>query len=303
MKMLVTDACKLSEEERKRLEDMGLEIARCADEEPYLGDPSQIELVACKLLFSHTPIQRFTALRYIQIFMAGFEHMPMDYIQAHGIEFYNARDVYSIPIAEFGIGGVLALYKKFREFDAEQKAHVWNMRRFLPELTYKNVLIVGAGSIGTAFAKRLQAFDCHVTGLARTPGPREYYDEVRAMEELDGCLPKADIVILCLPNNSGTRHIMNRERFERMKPGAVFVNIARGALADEAALIAALRSGRLGGAVLDVFEVEPLPGDSPLWDMENVIVRPHTSFGADYNHQRLFQVMERNLAASDILRK
>lgn len=302
MKMLVTDVCELSGQERAWLEERGLEVLQCADGRPYPGDPAEIQLVACKMLFDQTPIEKFTSLRYIQLFMAGFEHIPMDYIREKGIEFHNARDVYSVPIAEFGIGGVLALYKKFREFDREQSARQWNLRRVMPELTDKNILIVGAGSIGGAFAKRFQGFDCHVTGLARTEGRRPYFDEIRPMEALDECLAAADIVVMCLPNNVQTRHVMDRERFGKMNPGAIFVNIARGALADEAALTEALESGRLGGAVLDVFEVEPLPADSPLWDMENVIVRPHTSFGGEYNQRRLFQVMNRNLTASDILK-
>jgi phosphoglycerate dehydrogenase-like enzyme len=226
----------------------------------------------------------------------------MDYIASHGIEFHNARGVYSDPIAEFAIGGILDLYKLSRAFDREQKEHVWNLRRVLPELTDKNVLIVGAGSIGTAFARRLQAFDCHVTGLARTAGVREHYDQVLPMEQLDDCLPQADIVILCLPNNGETRHVMDRARFAKMKPGALFVNIARGALVEEQALAEALTSGRLAGAVLDVFEVEPLPDDSGLWDMENVIVRPHTSFAGEFNQKRLFQVMNRNLQSSKLFK-
>jgi phosphoglycerate dehydrogenase-like enzyme len=161
---------------------------------------------------------------------------------------------------------------------------------------------VGAGSIGTAFARRLQAFDCHVVGLARTACARAHYDEVLPMETLDDCLPQADIVIMCLPNNGETRHVMDKARFDKMRPGALFVNIARGALVDEPALVEALSSGQLGGAVLDVFEVEPLPENSPLWDMENVIVRPHTSFAGEFNQKRLFQVMNRNLRASALLK-
>ncbi len=303
MKILITDACDLTDAEREHLRGLGLEVLECADDAPYPGDPSQPDIIACKMFFSHTPIERFTSLKYIQLFMAGFDHVPMDYIRGHGIEFHNARDVYSIPIAEFGIGGVLALYKHFREFDAQQHAHKWALRRFLGELTDKNVLIVGAGSIGREFAKRFRAFGCRVTGLARTARPMEFFDEVRAADELDGLLPGADIVVMCLPSDASTRHIMDAARFAKMKEGALFVNVARGALADESALVAALESGRLGGAVLDVFETEPLPDESPLWDMENVIATPHTSFGAELNRQRLFEVMNRNLDASDILKK
>ncbi len=301
MKLLITDICELSPEERAWLEARGLEVIECEDEAPYPGDPSEIDIVACKMLFSYTPIERFTSLKYIQLFMAGFEHIPMDYIASHGIEFHNARDVYSIPIAEFGIGGVLTLYKDFRRFDRQQRGRVWEYERHLRELTRKTVLIVGAGSIGTEFAKRFQAFGCRVIGLARSAGERPYYDEVRSMDKLDDSLPESDIIVMCLPNNAETRHIMGKEQFAEVKPGAVFVNIARGALVDEPALTEALADGRLSGAVLDVFETEPLPQDSPLWAMDNVIAAPHTSFGAEYNQDRLFEVMNRNLEASALL--
>ncbi len=300
MKLLATDKFELSADDLARLAEAGVEVTRCSDES-YEGDPSAFEAVACRFLFSYVPIERFTSLKYIQISMAGFDHMPMDYIRSHGIEFHNARDVYSGPIAEFAIGEILSLYKRFRDFDREQRAHQWNLRRNLLELWDKRVLIVGAGSIGAAFAQRLRPFGCHVTGLARTAGTREHFDEVLAMAELDGCLPGADIVILCLPSNRETYHIMDSGRFARMKDGAVLVNICRGAVVDERAITEALESGRLGGAVLDVFETEPLPEDSPLWDMPNVIVTPHSSFGAEHNLRRLTEVLYRNLLASPLL--
>lgn len=304
MRMLFTDYtsyCRLREEDEPWLRELGVEVVRCPDNEPYPGDPSQIDAVACCRFFSHMPVQAFTSLRYVQGYTAGFEHMPIDDIRARGIEFHNARGVYSAPIAEFAVGGVLTLYKDLRGFAQRQRAHEWKQRAYLRELGGKRVLIVGAGSIGTEIASRLGAFGCHVTGIAQTAGPREHYDRVWAMDALDRCLPEADVVVLALPSNAGTRHLMDGERLARMKEGAVLVNVCRGAVADEAALIRALESGRLSGAVLDVFETEPLPENSPLWDMENVLVTPHSSFAGENNAQRLWEVMRRNLEASGLL--
>ena len=306
MKMLFTDyteCCRLHPEDEAWMMEHGVEILRCPDGEGYTGDPSQIEAIACCHLFSHTPIETFTSLKYVQGYTAGFEHMPMEYIRSHGMEFHNARDVYSIPIAEFAIGGLLMLYKQMRDFEREQRERRWNQRHYLTELWGKSVLIVGAGSIGTEFARRFRAFDCSVTGLARKAGDREHYDRVLPMDKLDEALPAADVVVMCLPNNGETYHIMDGARFAKMKPGAYFINICRGAVVDEPALIEALESGHLGGAVLDVFETEPLPEDSPLWDMENVIVTPHSSFGAENNDRRMADVLKRNLEASPLLKK
>ncbi len=302
MKLLITDTCHLTAEERAYLEGLGLEVIEAPDEAPYDGDPAEIDAIACKFLFSYAPIERFVNLKYVQLFMAGWDHVPMDYIRSHGIEFHNARGVYSIPIAEFGIAGVLALYKKLRLFDSRQRARIWEREPILPELTGRHVLVVGAGSIGGEFAKRFRAFDCRITGLTRHVAPKEYFDDVRSLDDLDDVLPDADIVIMCLPGNEDTRHIIDGRRFAMMKPDAIFVNVARGVLADEAALVAALENGRLGGAVLDVFETEPLPEDNPLWAFENVIVLPHTSFGAQYNVRRSFEVMNRDLAGSALLK-
>ena len=301
MNILITDVYEVSEEIKAWLESRGLTLLRCPDEDFYSGDPSKVDIIACKMLFSHTPIELFTNLKYIQLFMAGYDHIPMDYIEAHGIEFHNARDVFSIPIAEFGIGGVLMLYKEMRAFERDRTRRVWEPRRFLREMTDRHVVIAGAGSIGTEFARRFRAFGCRVTGLARSGRVMEYYDRVLPMAAMDEVLPDADILVLCLPNNDETRHIIDARRLALMKHDAVLVNIARGALIDESALVTALQRGELGGAVLDVFETEPLPAESPLWEMDNVIVAPHTSFGAEYNERRIFEVLCRNLEKSDIL--
>ena len=301
MKILLTEK-SMYDRDREWLTQRGFEVFYCPDDGEFDGDPAQIDAVVCRWLFRCMPIEKFTSLKYIQLCMAGFEHMPMDYIREHGIEFCNARDVYSIPIAEFAIGGLLALYKQFRDFDREQHEHQWRQRGRLLELYGKNILVLGAGSIGAEFAKRFQAFGCHVTGMARTATPREYFDEMVTMAELDRCLSQADVVVLSLPSDENTFHIINRDTLAQMKQGAYLINICRGAVVDETALADALRSGHLGGAVLDVFEREPLPADSPLWDMDNVIVTPHTSFGAEHNQSRLSQILRRNLEQSRLLR-
>lgn len=166
--------------------------------------------------------------------------------------------------------------------------------RGLLELAGKTVCIVGCGSVGTACAKRFRGFDCRIVGVNRSLRENACYDRMLPMEQLDEALPEADVVVLALPLTAETTHLMNRERFQKMKPGTILVNIARGGIVDTEALIQALNE-RLGGAVLDVFEEEPLEKDSPLWQMENVLLTPHNSFVGDGNRERLSRVIMNNL--------
>lgn len=295
MKTLITGSLKLADEEKSRLADLGLDIFYQRDEAAQVEAPEQYEAVICYELFRANPIERFANLKYIQLTSAGTDHMPMAAIAERDILLRNARGVYSVPMAEFAIGGLLQIYKKTRQFCQNQQEHKWQRLRGVQELAGKRVCIVGAGSIGCALAKRLQAFDCLVQGVDVLPVQSPYFEQIWPLEQLAEVLAQADIVALALPLLPETKNLFNAELFARLKPGAVFVNVARGAVVDEEALVAALQGGRLQGAVLDVFAREPLPADSPLWDMPNVVVTPHNSFFAESNRQMMFQVVLQNL--------
>lgn len=295
MRLLITGAWTASELQIKKLETMGYEVVYHQYENDDLPvAPDTVEGVICNGLFLHHPIERFTSLKFIQLTSAGFDRVPMDHIQEKGIRIYNARGVYSTPMAEFALSGVLQLYKKGCFFWENQKKCRWEKHRELQELAGKQVCILGCGSVGTACAKRFQAFDCHVTGIDKIVCESRFFDRVLPMEQLDTQLKDADIVVLCLPFTEETRHLVDERRLAAMKPGTILVNIARGQIVDTKALIQMLDE-RLGGAVLDVFEEEPLPGDSPLWQMENVILTPHNSFVGDGNAERLSRIIMENL--------
>ena len=217
----------------------------------------------------------------------------MDYVKAHGIEIHNARGVYSIPMAEFALSSVLQLYKQAAFFRENQKRHLWEKHRGLLELSGKNVLIVGCGSVGNECTKRFKAFDCNITGVDLFPREDSLYSEILPLEKLDATLKTADIVVLTLPLTEQTRHLINDSRFSLLKDGAVLVNIARGAVVDTEALIKHI--DRLGGAVLDVFEEEPLIDNSPFWGKPNVILTPHNSFVGEGNGERLRENIIKNL--------
>lgn len=295
MRLLVTGAWKCTQEQLNALRDLGHDIVFMQNEQDAIPcEYANIEGVICNGLFLYHDIKRFVSLRFIQLTSAGFDRVPMEYIESRGIKIHNARGVYSIPMAEFAISGVLQLYKQSRFFYENQKSGIWKKHRGLLELFGKTVCIVGCGNVGTECAKRFNAFGCKVIGVDLFSRTDENYDCIYALAELDKTLSMADIVVLTLPLTEETRYMMNEKRFSMMKGGSVLVNIARGAIIDEKALLKALDE-KLTGAVLDVFEEEPLSSNNALWGKENVILSPHNSFVGDGNAERLEKIFIENL--------
>ena len=294
MNLLVTGAWSDGKNCITELEVMGHTVVFMQYEKDELPCSYEwVEGVVCNGLFLSHPIEKFTNLRYIQLTSAGFDRVNMDYVKAHGIEIHNARGVYSIPMAEFALSGVLQLYKQAAFFRENQKRHLWEKHRGLLELAGKKVLIAGCGSVGNECTKRFKAFDCNITGVDLFPREDSLYSKILPLDKLDDMLITADIVVLTLPLSEQTRHLMNDNKLSLLKDGAVLVNIARGAIVDTEALIKHI--DRLGGAVLDVFEEEPLIDNSPLWDKPNVILTPHNSFVGDNVNNRLKNLILNNL--------
>ena len=297
MKLYISYHTGFRPEQLKRLEQLGFEVSVGSPErelEPCPEEHMDAEAVICYRLFNNNDISRFKNLRLIHTTSSGTDHMPKEYISEKGIKLYNSPGVYSIPIAEYALSGVLHFYKRMDLFEEQKHDRLWRLERNVLELTGKHVLIVGSGSIGEETAKRFSAMGCRITGLCRHPAAAPFFDEVRSVTELDALLPESDIVIVCLPLTEETRHMFGAARFELMKPGTVFVNVARGPVTDTAALLHALETKQLLGAVIDVCEQEPLPADSPLWDAERCILTPHNSYMGDGDNDRMFELIYRD---------
>jgi phosphoglycerate dehydrogenase-like enzyme len=196
----------------------------------------------------------------------------------------NAREVHGPVVAEHALAVILALAKKIPQAVRFQEQHIWAQRTMfeemppLMEIAGAEVLLIGYGSIGREFTKRAKALGMRVTAVREHPERgAEAADAVASAAELDALLPNADFVVLAAPLTPATRHLMNQERIARMKPTAYVVNVSRGPLIDDDALISALKSRTIAGAALDVFVEEPLPGDSPYWDLQDVLITPHTA--------------------------
>ncbi len=296
MKLLITGAWKCSGEQINQIESLGHKVIFMQNEKDNIPcDYAEIEGVVCNGLFLSHPIEKFVNLKFIQLTSAGFDRVPMEYAMKNNIEVFNARGVYSIPMAEFAICGVLQIYKQSRFFCENQKESKWEKNRELLELNGKTVCIVGCGNVGTECAKRFKAFSTRVIGVDLFVREDENYEKIYPLSELEECLSISNVVVLTLPLTEQTKGLMNQKTFAKMKEGSVLVNIARGAVVEEKALINAL-DNKLLGAVLDVFEEEPLAKDNPLWKKKNAIITPHNSFVGDGNSKRLFNVILSNLS-------
>lgn len=192
----------------------------------------------------------------------------------------TARGVHARPLAEFAMLGLLLHAKRHASLQEEQRAHRW-VRYCGEGLAGRTLLVIGAGMVGSEIGRLACAFGMHVVALVRRPaGDRRaelHAHEVLGLHALEGVVGRADAIALAAPHTPATEGIVSRAVIERMKPGVVFINVARGQLVDEDALIAGLQAGRIGFAALDVAKVEPLPDASPLWDLPNVLVSPHSA--------------------------
>ena len=248
-----------------------------AEAEVVIGEPEEEEILKAE------------NLRWIQLTWAGADKYTKMKAFPTGVTLTNASGAFGKIISEYVIGNIIALYRELPNYWKNKQKHLWVQNRSSETIYGKNILILGTGDIGRNIAHRMKAFETHVTGIKRTAVPEHLqqmkeFDEVYDLTALDQQLQKADIVIGCLPGTSETKGLLNYERLYSMKKDAILVNVGRGSLIPTEDLIRVLEEGHLKGAVLDVFETEPLPETSPLWNMENVLITPHIagpSFGGN----------------------
>ena len=249
-------------------------LAAIADAEVYVG-------------FGISPhaFERATRLRYVHSLAAGVRGALFPAMVGSDVLLTNSAGIHAIPIAETVLGGILALLRGLVIAIDQQRAGTWDKAPFvgpespLRELGSCDVLVVGAGGIGREVATRASAFGARCIGIRRRPelGVPTGFAEVHGPDGLEARLATADVCILAAPFTNATTGLLDRRRLALLKPGAVVVNVGRGALLDEDALAEAVAAGRLRGAVLDVFREEPLAAASPLWQLPRVLVLPHVS--------------------------
>ena len=209
MHLLITGAWQGARENIGKLQSMGHEIKFMQwEKDSLLCNPEWVEGIIGNGIFLTHPIELFVNLKYIQLTSVGYDRVPVEYVRRKNITIHNARGVYSIPMAEYAIAGVLSLYKQMSFFYDNQKKHLWKKSRGLMELTGKSVLIVGCGSVGIECAKRFKVFGCKIVGVDLHPRENSFFDQIFAFEFLEKEIKIADIIILTLPLNKDTYHLI-----------------------------------------------------------------------------------------------
>lgn len=244
-------------------------------------------------------VRKAPGLKWLHVFNAGVDHPIYTEMLQRGVRLTTSAGTTAIPIAQTAIAGLLMLARNFPRWLDAQRERRWDPVRpphFPRDLAGQTVLVFGLGSIGSEIARLARALGLKVIGIRRSPQqPGDPVDEMHPPQKLPDLLPRADWLVIASPLTTETRGMVNADLLARLPPGAHIINIGRGEIIDETAMIEALHSGRLGGAYLDVFEKEPLPAESPLWDLPNVIISPHNSAAASGNDERVYQLFVANL--------
>jgi phosphoglycerate dehydrogenase-like enzyme len=249
-----------------------------------------------KQFFSAT--RKAPGLKWLHVFNAGVDHPVFATILERGVRLTTSSGSVAEPIAQTAITGMLYLARDFPRWMAAQRSHKWDPMRsadYPRDLRGQVMLVYGLGGIGTEIARLARCLGLHVIGLRRNAPKSAHVDEVHTPDKLAELVPKCDWLVIACPLTDETRGAVNAALLAKLPRGARVINISRGEIVDEPALIAALQSGSLAGAYLDVFAQEPLPPESPLWDMQNVVVTPHSSAASAGNEARVNAIFLDNL--------
>ena len=270
--------------------------------EPVEADRSNVDLVflsedlyrATRATVAASVRVAMSGVDWVHSSSAGIDHPMFAAMLKSGATLTHAPGQHSRPMAEYVLGQMLRHAKHMSAHAEAQRDHAWRPVDS-EELTGKTIGIVGYGGIGAAVAKLARAFDMRVIATKRHSVEDPNLDGRLTPERLPELLADSDYVVVTVPLTDETRGLIDRPQLARMKPSALLINVARGGIVDERALVAALRAGRLAGAVLDVTEQEPLPSDSPLWDIPNLVITPHDSGDSPFGFTRTVDGWLRNL--------
>jgi phosphoglycerate dehydrogenase-like enzyme len=246
-----------------------------------------------------TVVRATPTLKWLQIHPAGAERPIYRELRARGVKVATASGATAVTVSHSVLGALIAINRRFPLLADAQRRHAWEPRlgeRSPRDLKGQCAVIVGMGPIGRNIARLLKALDMRSIGVRRSAEPVPECDRTIAYGDLPGVLPEADVLILCCPASPVTRGIANAQVLAAMPKGSLFINVSRGEIAVEKDVTAALQSGHLAGAYLDVFEREPLDPASPLWDIPNVLISPHTASHSLGQNEAIFGIFLDNLA-------
>ncbi|MCM2676832.1 D-2-hydroxyacid dehydrogenase [Alkalicoccobacillus plakortidis] len=229
------------------------------------------------------------ALEWLQTWSAGVDYLPLNEMNKGGIAVTSANGVHAYPISETIFALMLGLTRRIHAYVRNQQTKTWENEGLKLEIHGKTIGVIGVGEIGKETAKISKAFGMNVLGVRHSGKETEYVDKMYTPDQLAEVLPQCDYIVVTLPLTSDTHHLFDKDAFEKMKKDAFFINIGRGEIVKEVDLVQALQEGQIVGAGLDVFEKEPLSNQSPLWEMENVIITPHTAGATEHYQERVIE--------------
>lgn len=238
-------------------------------------------------------LARIDGVRWVHFLSAGVERIWAMHVDWSRLTLTTSSGVHAAPMSEYAIGAMLHFAKQFDRFVAQSRESRWQ-RAWLHELTGRHLVVLGMGSVGRAVAERARAFGMEVHGVARTPRDDHAMPSIFGIADLPTLLPHADYVVVTVPLTAATAGLVGRDFFATLKKGAVLVDMSRGSVVSTDALLAALEDGTLRGTALDVFEEEPLPEDSPLWNRPNVLLTPHVAGTTPYYLERALDIFVQN---------
>ncbi|WP_130859217.1 D-2-hydroxyacid dehydrogenase [Gracilibacillus phocaeensis] len=263
-------------------------VVASKDSKSIQEDLEQAEIVLhWKSAAANTLLQNNNQLKWVQAWSAGVDSLPLSGLQQKDVMLTSANGVHAFPISETIFAMILGLTRKIHTYVRQQQEKNWHNGGLELEIHQKTIGIIGTGAIGQETAKIAKAFGMKTLGVRHSGKLVNDFDGMYQTEQLEQVLSQSDFVVITLPLTKETTHLFGKEQFRQMKDTAFLINIGRGEIVDEEALIQALRNKELAGAGMDVFETEPLPADNPLWEMDNVIVTPHTAGATEHYTERV----------------
>ncbi len=239
--------------------------------------------------FFDDSLDSLNSLKWIQTWSAGVNTLPLKELANSNVRVTSANGVHSYPISETIFALMLSLTRNIHTYIKNQAKKKWDGEDIKLEMHGKTVGVIGVGAIGKETAKIAKVFGMKVIGIRHSGKPEDHVDEMYTTDKLDDILPECDYVVITLPLTEETNQLFKREQFQKMKESAFLINIGRGEIIKESDLVAALSAGEILGAGLDVFEKEPLDESSPLWEMDNCIITPHTSGSTEHYDKRVVE--------------
>lgn len=240
-------------------------------------------------------LEKASNLKWIMVLSAGVERLPFKQIQERGIIVTNSRGIHKTQMAEYSLSMMLQVYRQEKQLLENEKLSYWDKSIRVREITGQTLLVLGTGAIGQEVARLAKAFHMTTIGVSRSGRPVECFDQVFTIEAINKTLPSADFIVSVLPSTKETHYLLTEKHFHLMKESAVFINIGRGDLVKTETILKAVKERQIDHAVLDVFEQEPLPEDSPLWSEPNITVTPHISGQSPNYMVRALSIFQDNL--------